>query len=179
MMTRFQSTPARIALLTVLYIFAGKLGLLLAIPPGYSTIIWPPAGIAVGLMLVGGWRLWPGVLVGAFVLNAFPAAWAPGQEVDTQKAWLALVIAAGSTLQALMARALIVRFQGLPLRFSRVSDLVKVFALAGPCASLVSSTIGVTALYLSGSVGVGLFVVFWFVWWGGVFFGVFVFLLFL
>ena len=176
MMTRFQSTPARIALLTVLYIFAGKLGLLLAIPPGYSTIIWPPAGIAVGLMLVGGWRLWPGVLVGAFVLNAFPAAWAPGQEVDTQKAWLALVIAAGSTLQALMARALIVRFQGLPLRFSRVSDLVKVFALAGPCASLVSSTIGVTALYLSGSVGVGQIADNWLVWWGGDFFGVIVFM---
>jgi PAS domain S-box-containing protein len=176
MMTRLQSTPARIGLLTALYILAGKLGLLLAIPPGYSTITWPPAGIAVGLMLVGGSRLWPGVLLGSFVLNAFPAAWAPGHDIDAQKAWLALVIASGSTLQALAARALIVRFQGLPLRFSRVSELVKLFALAGPCACLVSSTIGVTALFLSGAIGVQQIADNWLVWWGGDFFGVVVFM---
>jgi PAS domain S-box-containing protein len=176
MMTRFQSTPARIGLLAVLYVLAGKLGLVLAIPPGYSTLIWPPAGIAVGLLLVGGWRLWPGALVGAFIVNAFPAAWAPGQEIDTQKAWLALVIASGSTVQALVTRALIERFQGLPIRFARVSEFVKLFVLAGPCACLISSTIGVTALYLSGAIVVEQVADNWLVWWGGDFFGVVVFM---
>ena len=31
----------------LVYVIAGRLGLLLAVPPGYATAIFPPAGIAV------------------------------------------------------------------------------------------------------------------------------------
>jgi len=61
---------ARLALLVALYVLTGKLGLLLAVPPGYATVIWPPSGIALGMLLVGGARLWPGVLLASFLLNA-------------------------------------------------------------------------------------------------------------
>ncbi len=57
-------------ILALLYILTGKLGLLLAVPPGYATIIWPASGIALGMLMVHGARLWPGVLIGSFVLNA-------------------------------------------------------------------------------------------------------------
>lgn len=39
---------ARVALLAPHYALTGKLGLLLAVPPGYATIIWPASGIAAG-----------------------------------------------------------------------------------------------------------------------------------
>ena len=42
----------KVALLAALYIVTGKLGLLLAVPPGYATIIWPASGIALGLSLI-------------------------------------------------------------------------------------------------------------------------------
>lgn len=40
--------------LAAAYIAAGRLGLLLAIPPGYATAIFPPAGIALAALLVEG-----------------------------------------------------------------------------------------------------------------------------
>ena len=40
--------------LIVAYVLTGRLGLMLAIPPGYATAIFPPAGIAVSAMLVAG-----------------------------------------------------------------------------------------------------------------------------
>ena len=58
------------ALLAMLYYITGKLGLLLAVPPGYATVIWPPTGIATGMLIMHGARLWPGILIGSFILNA-------------------------------------------------------------------------------------------------------------
>ena len=40
--------------LAVGYLASGKLALLLAVPPGYASPIFPPAGISVAAMLIGG-----------------------------------------------------------------------------------------------------------------------------
>jgi hypothetical protein len=40
--------------LTIGYVVSGKLTLLLAVPPGYASPIFPPAGIAIAAMLIGG-----------------------------------------------------------------------------------------------------------------------------
>lgn len=42
----------KIGLLAMVYIVAGRLALLLAIPPGYATAIFPSAGIALGSILL-------------------------------------------------------------------------------------------------------------------------------
>ena len=49
--------------LAALYYAAGRLSLLLALPPGYASAVWPGAGIAVAFMLTRGVRMWPGVLI--------------------------------------------------------------------------------------------------------------------
>jgi integral membrane sensor domain MASE1 len=51
------------------YYVTGRLGLLLAIPPGYATAVWPPSGVGLGAILIGGYRTWPGVLLGSWLLN--------------------------------------------------------------------------------------------------------------
>src|SRR5665647_982319 len=51
------------------YVVAGRLALLLAIPPGYATAVWPAAGIAAVAVLVLGYRVLPGILVGSFFVN--------------------------------------------------------------------------------------------------------------
>ncbi|MCB1160783.1 MAG: MASE1 domain-containing protein, partial [Leptospiraceae bacterium] len=50
----------------VLYFIAGKIALLLAIPPGYATAVWPSAGIALAFTVRYGHRVWPGILIGSF-----------------------------------------------------------------------------------------------------------------
>lgn len=52
--------------LAATYFFAAKLALLLAIPPGYATAVWPAAGIAIAVLLIRGSQLWPGVVLGSF-----------------------------------------------------------------------------------------------------------------
>ena len=57
------------AVTAVAYLVAGRLALLMAIPPGYATAVWPAAGIALVLVLVWGNAAWPGVLIGSFLVN--------------------------------------------------------------------------------------------------------------
>src|SRR5258708_7108221 len=52
-------------LLAAAYFVAAKLSLLLAIPPGYATAVWPPSGIALAALLLLGVRFWPGIWLGA------------------------------------------------------------------------------------------------------------------
>jgi len=87
----------------------GKLGLFLAVPPGFATIIWPPSGIALGMLIMHGRRLWPGILLGSFVLNA-QVAGAFSDGVILAKLPLAFGIALGSTIQALVGWFLVKRF---------------------------------------------------------------------
>src|SRR6185369_5274760 len=58
------------AVLAAIYFVVAKLSLLLAIPPGYATAIWPPAGVALAAVLVFGPRIWPGVWLGAILVNS-------------------------------------------------------------------------------------------------------------
>ncbi|MBI1943925.1 MAG: MASE1 domain-containing protein, partial [Betaproteobacteria bacterium] len=53
------------AALAAAYFVAAKLSLTLAIPPGYATAVWPPSGLALAALLLGGPKFWPGVLIGA------------------------------------------------------------------------------------------------------------------
>ena len=52
------------------YAVIGRLSLLLAIPPGYATAIWPPAGLALAGVLTMGRRVWPGIFLGSLLVNA-------------------------------------------------------------------------------------------------------------
>lgn len=164
------------ALLAALYILTGKLGLLLAVPPGYVTIIWPPSGIALGMLLVHGRRLWPGVLLGSLLLNGnVTGLYSLEQGFNTTAALATLGIAVGSTAQALAGWALIERWVGLPLRLNQVGQVLRLFLLGGPLACLIAASVGVPALVLSGLLPGAELARSWLAWWSGDVFGILVF----
>jgi signal transduction histidine kinase/integral membrane sensor domain MASE1 len=165
----------KIALLAVLYYVTGKLGLLLAVPPGYATVIWPPSGIATGMLIVHGPRLWPGILIGSFFLNA-PISGAVADDISANALLIAGLIASGSACQALFGREIVVRMLRLPLELTRLKDMLILFALSGPLACLIASTVGVSTLYVMGSLPAERIVENWLTWWAGDSFGVAVFL---
>ena len=163
-----KSYPAKLVILAVLYILAGKCGLMLAVPPGYATMIWPPSGIALGMLIMHGRKLWPGVLIGSFVLNAANGgAWSPADGIVVAKALVAFGIAAGSTLQAVFGYLLVRRFVGLPLQLKHFRDLGRLFLVCGPVACLVAASAGVATLYMAGVLPTDKIAGNWLAWWVG------------
>lgn len=138
-----------ILLVAAAYAGSGRLGLLLAIPPGYATAVWPPSGIALAGMLVLGYRLWPGVWLGSFVVNLWPASDAT-QAVSVHSAAVAAGLGVGATLQAASGAFLIHRFVGFPNPLNTEADVVRFFVLGGPVSCLVAATVGNMALFCLG-----------------------------
>ena len=168
---------ARTAILALLYILTGKLGLLLAVPPGYATVIWPASGLAVGMLLVYGPRLWGGVLIGSFVLNLLNSHGVSLEGgVDGVKVLTALGIAVGSTVQALVGRWRVARFVGLPLALNGVRGLLTLMVLSGPLACLIAASVGTGTLLAAGIIAPSEAVGNWTTWWLGDVLGVFVFM---
>ena len=61
---------ARTALLTGVYVAAGKAAFALAFVHTSIAPVWPPSGIALAAVLLWDRRAVPGVLLGAFLFNA-------------------------------------------------------------------------------------------------------------
>ncbi|HYF01517.1 MAG TPA: CHASE domain-containing protein [Planctomycetota bacterium] len=149
------------------YFIAGKLALLLAIPPGYATAVWPSAGIALASALLFGARVWPGVLLGSFLVNV-------GTSYDPSSLWthvkslgLALSIGAGAALQAVAGTALTRHFISWPNAFAREREvLLFVFGVA-PLSSLVNASAAVTSLFAGGLIPERSYLFSWWTWWVG------------
>lgn len=160
--------------LALVVLLTGRLGLLLALPPGYASPIWPPAGFALAGVLIFGGRVWPGVWLGSFALNLatapdFSSAMTAGRTLAVPAA-----IAAGSTLQALAGNFLLRRLGGWPHGFSRAGEVTRFLALGGPVACVVAPAVGVTSLALAGLIPANYFFN-WATWWSGDVLGVFIF----
>ena len=131
---RFSGLPL-IGILAVIYFIAGKLGLMLASLHASASPVWPPAGIALAGLLLLGYRAWPGIFIGAFLVNVTTAG-----NVAT-----AFAIATGNTLEALVGAWLVNRFAGGTNVFDRPQGVFK-FALAAGISTIISPAFGVTSL---------------------------------
>ena len=147
------------------YAIVGRLALLLAIPPGYATAIFPPAGIAVAALLIWGYRLAPGVFIGSLMLNIWVTM--AKEPLTLSGVEVAVGAAAGASLQALAGAWLIRRFSVLPITLSRERDIIWFMLMAGPLACLVNASFGVTSLYATGTISLAEFTYSWFTWWVG------------
>ncbi len=147
--------PARIIeilLIALVYVVTAKLGQILAIPPGNVTPVWIPSGIMLALALIRGVWIWPGIALGAFIGNVtayFDAA-------DFQTTLLSLfsgtMNGAGDAAGIALACWIITRYtqSSNPLHNSRHTA---VFISAGALlSSVISATVGVTGLAITGFV---------------------------
>jgi integral membrane sensor domain MASE1 len=151
--------------LTVGYMASGKLALLLAVPPGYASPIFPPAGIAIAAMLIGGPATLPWTFLGSFLLNVW-TAYSVGH--GSAVTWLAAagVIAAGSTLQAAIGGTVLRRAVGYPAPLDNGRDLWR-FLFLSPLSCLTSATLSLGGLLALGVVLLPDLVTSWVSWWIG------------
>src|SRR5215468_11573796 len=102
--------------LPLAYIVTGRLGLLLAVPPGYATPAFLPAGVAVTATFIAGAAALPGTFLGSFLLNLWIGYLIAGRYNLTQIA-AALVIAAASVTQAAIGGTVLRWATGYPVPF--------------------------------------------------------------
>jgi signal transduction histidine kinase len=154
---RVPADVAIIAGLTAIYFAAGKLGLSLAFVHASATAVWPPTGIALAAFLFLGPRVWPGVLIGAFLVN-FTTAGSPLSSAG---------IAVGNTLEGLLAAYLVERYANGRRAFERLRDVFRFAFFAAVISPVVSATIGVTSLCAAGNAQWSDFGPIWLTWWLG------------
>ena len=145
-----------IGILAVIYFIAGKLGLMLASLQASASPVWPPAGIALAALLLLGYRVWPAIFIGAFLVNVTTAG-----NVATS-----FVIGTGNTLEALVAAWLVNRCAGGMNVFDRPQGVFK-FALVAGISAIISPAFGVTSLAVGGFVDWAKYGAVWLTWWLG------------
>ena len=136
--SRRLSYLATVCVLGGIYFGAAKLALLAAIPPGYATPVWPPSGIAVAAVLLFGSRVWPGIWLGAGLVNV----------AIQSSLTAATLIATGNTLEALAAAALVHRYGLQPASFDRAEDVVEFIAIAALSAAAAASVAAIPLAFI-------------------------------
>jgi PAS domain S-box-containing protein len=114
-----------------------RLGWLFATAQNGITPFWPPAGLALAVLLLGGRSLWPGLFIGALVADLSLGISAP----------LALTSAAANTVETVTAAWLLSRWPGFNASLTRLRD-VTALLLTGALASLLGAAVGMTGMLL-------------------------------
>ena len=154
---KWLSYALRVAFLAASYVIAGRLGFTASAVHPVVSSAWPPSGVALAALLLMGTRFWPGIALGAFVVNltgGIPPLTAAG-------------IAVGNTLEALVAAWLLTSFAGFRLSIERMRDVFALMVLGAFASTTVSATIGATVLTLSGGAAGIPFGLIWLAWFLG------------
>jgi integral membrane sensor domain MASE1 len=151
--------------LPLAYVIAGRLGLLLAISPGYATAVFIPAGIAIVAAFVGGASTLPSTFIGSFLLNLWVGQ-SVAHELDATRIIAAAIIALASAVQAGVGGVILRRAIGYPAPLDTLRD-VSSFLLACPVICLTSATLSNAALWALGVVPSADLAVNWMTWWIG------------
>jgi signal transduction histidine kinase/integral membrane sensor domain MASE1 len=146
---------AKVAVLCGLYFVTGKLGLMIAPVGGVVTLIWPPAGISLAALLIFGHSLWPGITLGAFLVNFLTGA----------PVTLALEMAVGNTLEPLLGSFLLQRLVRFQPSLERLRDVLGFAIFAGLASTVVGATVGVCSLWLNGIIPSSDYALTWATWW--------------
>jgi PAS domain S-box-containing protein len=156
------------------YVVTGRLGLLLAVPPGYATAIFPPAGVAMAAALIGGRMTLPWIFAGSCALNLWVGCTIE-QHVAPRALAMAVVIAAASAAQAAGGGWALRKLIDYPAALDNVRDLGK-FLLAAPALCLTSATLSHIGMAAFGAIDTSEVASSWLSWWIGDTLGVLLFL---
>jgi PAS domain S-box-containing protein len=143
--------------LAAVYFALGRLGLAMEPVNGFASLVWAPAGLSLAALVLGGFRLWPGVALGALATNL----WAGAPLIS------ACGIAAGNTLEAVAATFALERIPGFEGSLDRFAEVIGLAVLAAMLSTMISASVGTASLRLGGVITAAEFGRTWRVWWAG------------
>jgi PAS domain S-box-containing protein len=142
--------------LGLIYFALAKIGLTLASINPSTSPVWPPTGLAIAVLLLRGYRVWPAILIAAFAANAITAG-----TIATS-----LAIGIGNTVEGLLAAFLVNRWSAGRATFDSPAGVAR-FALICFLPTALCATVGVTSLALAGFAEWSSFGSLWLTWWLG------------
>ncbi|HEY0809727.1 MAG TPA: MASE1 domain-containing protein [Longimicrobiales bacterium] len=143
--------------LAVVYTVAARLGLAFDAVSGFATLIWAPTGIALAAVLLLGYRVWPGIFIGATIANVLTGA----------PVVIAVGIGAGNTLEAIVGAYLLQRLPRFRPSLENATSAFGLIVLAALTSTLISASIGVTSLYAGHIISTPQIGETWRAWWVG------------
>lgn len=146
-----------VSTVTLLYFLSAKLGLSLAIGNTNVSPVWPAAGIAMAAMLLFGFRVLPGVALGAFFSSFF----------SDLSAITSLGISIGVAAEISIGYALVQRFATGRDFLNRVENVLKFVIFAGVISTIAGAFIGTLTLIFTGSTENIPSLSLWSTWWLG------------
>ncbi|TGM24363.1 ATP-binding protein [Leptospira meyeri] len=157
------------------YLFAGKLSLSLSSIDGYSTPVWPPAGLALGFVLLFGKKVWFALFLGAYFTNT--------NYLPTTETWIQflisnpqnITISFGNSSAALMGAHFLKKYSNPNLNIFQAHEILIFFIFAGPVNALISSIIGSLSLFYFKIIYFEFLFQTWLTWWMGDSIGIIIF----
>ncbi|HSR35303.1 MAG TPA: MASE1 domain-containing protein [Anaerolineae bacterium] len=146
----------KLASLALVYHLAARLGLKMAYVQINTSPVWPPTGIALAVLLLFGYNLWPGISLGVLV----------GSLLTGAPVGVAVGIALGNTLEALVGAYCLKRFVGFHNAMDRIQDVVGL-ALCSIFSTALGASIGSMTLLLTGGIVWQAVGNIWITWWIG------------
>jgi signal transduction histidine kinase len=156
-LTRILRQVVAILVLAGIYIATARAGLILDAIARFATLVWAPTGIALAALLLYGYRLWPAIFIGAFVVNLWTGA----------PVLAALGIAGGNTLEAIAGALVLRRIPGFRPALDRLEDVASLIVLTAGLCTMISASIGVASLALTGTISASQIAATWRAWWLG------------
>src|SRR5262249_6905581 len=115
------------------------------------------AGIALAALLLYGYRVWPGIALGAFFASVTTGV---GPVISVG-------IALGNTLEAITGTYLLRRLTRFRGSLERPQDVLELVVLSAAISTTVAATIGVNSLCLGQAASWLMYATLWWQWWLG------------
>lgn len=134
-------------ILALIIYYNAELGRLLGIKnvPVPISVVWPATGFSLAALMLFGFWVWPGILVGNFIYNFLHLYLVDHASFASFS--LSCIITLGSFIQALVG-GFILRRMNSPEYFKTAKDVFIFLIPAGLVTCMIASTIGTSALYL-------------------------------
>lgn len=147
---------AKILIFAVIYHLTVRLGLQMAYIQPNTSPVWPPTGLSIAFLLIGGLSFWPGITLG--VLGGSLLTGAPF--------FLAAGMALGNTLEAVLVVFVLKKYFDFNSSFERLNDVVS-YSVVSLVGTAIGASIGSLSLLLFTGTPVEAIKNIWFTWWIG------------
>lgn len=141
----------RILIIGAGYFILARMSLLLSFQTSNASPVWPPSGFAFAVLLIFGYRITPGILLGAFAANFVVFQLDHGADMP-RALWVSFIISIGNTLEAIIGNFFLKKM--IPYvtdnnYFNKVKNIFYFFTVA-IIMSLVGGSIGTSSIFFGG-----------------------------